>query len=191
MLPVASADFACGSPVRTCWNLNRLGSRQNAGDHWSVASLISSEPKRHTGSRGSTTSHRFGGGANVRGTVIRLAQFEALHHSLPSTAESPLMSPAGASSPGAYCPVAVQSFVAWSASGPAAGMSAGSTPAALPDTSQPIPMIGTITSTHGTASEQPSDAFCLSVQSTNLALPVPSSPVTPYVVLAGGAAGSG
>src|SRR2546430_10363688 len=123
--------------------------------------------------------HRLGGGAKVSGTVIRLAQFDALHHSLPSTAESPLMRPAGASSPGLYWPPAVQSLAAWSASGPGAGTSGAATPGALPDTSQLIPMMGTTTSTHGKFCAQPSEAFCWSVQTTKRALPVPSVPVTP------------
>src|SRR5690242_9813219 len=80
MLPVASALLASGSPTRTCRNVKRAGSRQNAADHWLVARPISSEPYRSTGAFAPRMSQMLSAGASASGTLTRLRQLEALHH---------------------------------------------------------------------------------------------------------------
>src|SRR5262245_1906345 len=92
-------------------------------------------------------------GANDSGTVIRLRQFDALHHRRPATATSSL--PCGMTRwPGWKLPVPLHRLDASSASGPGLGTSSAGKPTAA--TSQLMPMIGTATSEHGTLLEQPS-----------------------------------
>ena len=86
--PRASAARAWGSGVWTCLNLKRLGSRQKRGDHCAVACDISSDPYTSIPSVLPTMSQTLEGGANWSGTVMRLRQLEADHHSAPLTARS-------------------------------------------------------------------------------------------------------
>src|SRR5215831_13223661 len=127
-----------------------------------------------SGGRLSSTSQAFGAGAKVSGTVMRLFQFDADHHSAPTTAVSPkaLSTSEENGSPGAYRPV----FSHWPTSAVASSPGAGSWSGGswVPEASQLTPMIGITTSAHGTVWEQPSDAFCCAVQTTKLARPVPS-----------------
>ena len=95
------------------------------------------------------TAHASAGGANVSGTLMRLRQFERLHHRLPLTARS---AASGAATdvrvgPGAKAPVASQ----------AVSSGSGGWSAVEGFGSQLIPMIGTATREQATVWEQPSD----------------------------------
>src|SRR5213595_3137102 len=105
-----------------------------------------------------------GSGAKSSGIVMRLRQFDALHHSLPATAMLGTEPP----------PADVQAFSAAVALSPV-GRSTEGRPAAA--TSHEMPSTGTATSEHGTVGLHPRDAFVNEFQTTNLACPEPSAPV--------------
>src|SRR3954468_23722560 len=98
--------------------------------------------------------------------VIRLRQFDALHHSFPATARLGTV----------WLPLDVHAASAAVASSPF-GRSAAGSPAAA--TSHEMPSTGTATSAQGTLGPQPRDTFVSDVQTTNLAWPVPSASVNP------------
>src|SRR2546421_5209184 len=119
------------------------------------------------------TAHGSPTGAKVSGTVTRLRQLEAAHHRAPCTAAS--LWPVGfGNGPGGCWPVFWHSRTASSATVLVGGWSSGGRLAAA---SQLTPMIGTATRAHGTVSEQPRDALMSAVNTSNLALPVPSRAV--------------
>ena len=108
-------------------------------------------------------------GAKLSGTVMRLRQFDGLHHRPPLTVR--LYGKSGglpsASDPAGTAPPASQ--LARSLADGAGDTSA----------SQLMPMIGTATSEQGTLAEHPSVAFSVASNMSNSVLPVPSRPVTP------------
>ena len=104
---------------------------------------------------------------------MRFCQFDADHHNAPADRDvgldatgrelARLILPGR---PGTACRLAARHR--------RPGWSAGRQTMRRP-TSQLIPMIGTITSEHGTVSEHPSDAFSAAVHTSNLIAPVPSA----------------
>ena len=82
---------------------------QKDGSHWDEAWIIGSDPEMSITllAEEPVRLQLPGGGANVRGTVIRLRQLDALHHRLPVTVRSAPSSfwPKFAPAPGWYAPV--------------------------------------------------------------------------------------